>query len=164
MATLHKISPCLWFDSVAEDAAKFYVSIFSDASLGAITRYGPEGPELHGQAEGSVMSVAFHLEGHSFLALNGGLLLKFNQSGSLQVFCHTQEEINRLWDDLSEGGEPGPSGWLRDKFGLAWQVIPSHLGEMISDPDCTRADRVMKAMLRMKRLEISTLERAYNGL
>ena len=161
MPTLHKIAPCLWFESQAEEAAKFYVSVFANASLGTITHYGKEGFEVHGCPEGTVMSVAFHLEGHSFTALNAGSRFRFSEAASLQVFCSNQEEINRLWDNLGEGGEQGPGGWLKDKFGLSWQVVPSHFSEMISDPDCIRSSRVMRAMLKMKRLEISALERAY---
>ncbi len=164
MASLHNISPCLWYESEAEEAAKFYVSMFDDSSLGTITRYGKEGLEIHGRPEGAVMSVAFHLEGHAFTAFNGGAPFEVSKSISLQVFCNTQEEINRFWDNLGEGGEYGPSGWLKDKFGLSWQVVPSHLSEMIGDPDNTKSERVIKAMLGMKRLEIAALERAYNGL
>jgi predicted 3-demethylubiquinone-9 3-methyltransferase (glyoxalase superfamily) len=163
MTALSKIAPCLWFDSAAEDAAKHYVSIFPDSGIDRITRYGNEGFEVHHRPAGSVMTVAFHLAGQSFTALNGGPLFQFSEAISLQVFCDTQAEIDHYWRRLGEGGEEGPCGWLKDRFGLSWQVVPSVMEAMMSDPDSRRSERVMKAFLGMKKLDLAAIERAFSG-
>ena len=133
MIRLAKITPCLWFDSQAEDAAKLYVSIFPDSGIDAISRYGKEGFEVHGRPAGSVLTVGFHIAGQSFVALNGGPLFKFTEAVSFQIFCDTQAEIDHYWHKLCEGGEEGQCGWLKDRFGLSWQVVPSTLPAMMSD-------------------------------
>jgi predicted 3-demethylubiquinone-9 3-methyltransferase (glyoxalase superfamily) len=158
-----KISPCLWFDSQAEDAAKFYVSIFKNSKIGAISRYGKAGHEVHGRPEGSVMTVAFELEGQAFVALNGGPHFKFDEAVSFQVYCETQDEIDYFWNSLTEGGEEGPCGWLKDKFGLSWQVVPAALLDMMLDRDMEKSGRAMNAFLKMKKFDIATLQRAYDG-
>ncbi len=163
MATMNKIAPCLWFDSQAEEAAKFYVSIFEDSGIDAVSRYGKEGFEIHGRPEGSVLTVAFRLAGQTFTALNGGPYFKFNEAISLQVFCDTQAEVDHFWSRLTEGGEEGVCGWLKDRFGLSWQIVPSVLPKMLLDPDGEKPQRVMKAYLQMKKFDIAALERAYKG-
>ncbi len=152
---IHKISTCLWFDNQAEEAAKFYISVFRDSKIDIISYYGKEGFEIHGRKEGSVMTVSFTIDGRPFTALNGGPLFKFNESVSFQVFCNTQDEINYFWDRLTEGGEEGQCGWLKDKYGLSWQVIPDSLSELMSDP--VRAERVTKVFMQMKKLDIRKL-------
>lgn len=157
---MNKISPFLWFDTQAEDAAKFYTSIFKDSRITGTTHYGEGSP---GPA-GTVMTVNFELEGQSFIALNGGPQFKFSEAFSLSVDCKSQKEVDHYWDKLTaDGGEPGPCGWLKDKFGLSWQINPSRLGELLSDPDKQKASRVMKAMLQMKKIDIAELERAAEG-
>jgi predicted 3-demethylubiquinone-9 3-methyltransferase (glyoxalase superfamily) len=155
------ITPCLWFDNEAEEAAKFYVSIFEDSGIGTISRYGKEGHEIHGRQEGTVMTVAFRLRGQEFTALNGGPPFKFNEAISFQIPCETQAEIDRFTAKLTDGGEQGPCGWVKDRFGLSWQIFPTALVEMLQDKDRTRAGRVMEAMLQMKKIEIAGLKRAY---
>ena len=157
------IMPCLWFDTQAEAAADHYVSIFPKSKLGKITRYGKEGKEIHGKPAGSVLTVEFEIEGVKFLALNGGPQFKFDEAVSFQVLCETQADIDYFWSKLAEGGEEGPCGWLKDKFGLSWQVVPTVLPEMLQDPNAGRADRAMKAMLQMRKLDIAALQRAQNG-
>jgi predicted 3-demethylubiquinone-9 3-methyltransferase (glyoxalase superfamily) len=157
---MQKISPCLWFDHQAEEAASFYVSIFRDSGIDAVSRYGKEGFEVHGRPAGSVMTVAFHLAGLSFTALNGGPQFSFSEAISLQVACETQAEVDHFWSRLSEGGEEGPCGWLKDKFGLSWQIVPSVLPELLTDPDAEKRERVTRAFMQMKKLDIATLERA----
>jgi predicted 3-demethylubiquinone-9 3-methyltransferase (glyoxalase superfamily) len=159
------IVPCLWFDKDAEAAAKFYCLIFKNAKLGAVTRYGKEGHEIHGMPEGSVQAVEFSLDGSNFLALNGGPLFKFTEAVSFQVLCDTQEEVDYYWEKLSAGGDPKAQqcGWLKDKFGLSWQVVPKVLGRLLGDKDPARAGRTMNAMLQMKKLDIAALQRAYAG-
>jgi predicted 3-demethylubiquinone-9 3-methyltransferase (glyoxalase superfamily) len=157
------IMPCLWFDTQAEVAANHYVSIFPKSKLGKITRYGKEGKEIHGKPAGSVLTVEFEIEGVKFLALNGGPQFKFDEAVSFQVLCETQADIDYFWSKLAEGGEEGPCGWLKDKFGLSWQVVPTVLPEMLQDPNAGRADRAMKAMLQMRKLDIAALQRAQNG-
>jgi len=157
------IMPCLWFDTQAEAAADHYVSIFPKSKLGKITRYGKEGKEIHGKPAGSVLTVEFEIEGVKFLALNGGPQFKFDEAVSFQVLCETQVDIDYFWSKLAEGGEEGPCGWLKDKFGLSWQVVPTVLPEMLQDPNAGRADRAMKAMLQMRKLDIAALQRAQNG-
>jgi predicted 3-demethylubiquinone-9 3-methyltransferase (glyoxalase superfamily) len=157
------ITPCLWFDSEAEDAARFYVSIFRNSAIGTISRYGKEGFEIHGKPEGSVMTVAFTLDGQPFTALNGGPIFKLNEAISLQVPCESQEEIDYFWSRLSEGGEEGPCGWLKDRYGVSWQVVPTVLPEMLTDPDSAKSQRVTKAFLQMKKFDVAALQRAYAG-
>jgi predicted 3-demethylubiquinone-9 3-methyltransferase (glyoxalase superfamily) len=160
------INPFLWFDDQAEDAAKRYVSIFSslgssDSQVTDVTRYGAAGAEAAGRPEGSVMTVAFRLDGQDFVALNGGPQFQFTEAISLMVNCETQEELDQLWERLSEGGEQGPCGWLKDRYGLSWQIVPTALGQMLQDEDSKRAERVMAAMLQMKKVDIQTLQQAY---
>ncbi len=152
------ITPCLWFDNQAEAAANFYVSVFKNSHIDEIVRYGKEGFEQHGQKQGTVMTVSFQLNGQPFLALNGGPVFKFNEAVSFQVFCDTQEEIDYYWHALSEGGEEGPCGWLKDKFGLSWQIVPAILAELMSDQ--ARAERVTRAFMQMKKMDIEKLLQA----
>ena len=164
MATIkQKISPCLWFDTQAEDAAKFYTSLFKNSAIKQISRYGKAGQEVHGKEPGSVMVVAFEIEGLTFTALNGGPEFKFTEAISLYVNCKSQEEVDYFWDKLSEGGEKSRCGWLKDKFGLSWQIVPEVLGELMSDEDDEKSDRVMQAMLQMTKLDIAGLKKAYEG-
>ena len=154
-----KISPFLWFDSQAEEAANFYVSIFENSEILTTTRYGEAGPG----PKGSVMTVVFQLDGAEFIALNGGPHFKFTEAISFSVDCKNQKEVDDYWRKLSEGGEQGPCGWLKDRYGLSWQINPTVLGEMLSDPDPEKSKRVMQAMLRMKKIDIAALKRAYEG-
>lgn len=154
------ILPCLWFDTEAEAAANHYVSIFQNSKLGKVSRYGSEGKEVHGKEAGSVMTVEFEIEGKPFLALNGGPHFKFNEAVSFQVICETQAEIDYFWSRLAEGGEEGPCGWLKDRFGLSWQVVPAALPELLKSSDGARAGRVMNAMLKMRKLDIAALRQA----
>lgn len=161
---LQRITPNLWFDRQAEDAAKFYTSIFKNSSIGKVSRYGKEGFEQHGMPEGTVMVIEFELEGQKFTGLNGGPHFKFTEAISFIVNCETQEEVDHYWNKLSEGGDPNAQmcGWLKDKFGVSWQIIPFALSKLMSDPDREKAGRVMNAMLKMKKIEIEALEDAYN--
>ncbi len=156
MATLSKVTPCLWFDTEGEEAATFYTSIFENSRISKVTRYGSAGP----RPSGMVMTVNFELDGQEFMALNGGPEFTFNEAVSFQVNCESQEEVDELWARLSDGGEEGPCGWLKDKYGLSWQVIPNVLDELIGDPDPERSQRAMKAMLGMRKIEIAELQRA----
>ena len=160
---MQKISPCLWFDDQGEEAAKFYTSIFKDSKIGDVTRYGKEGYEIHGREEGTVMTVEFEIEGQKFLALNGGPIFKFNEAISFQVYCETQEEVDYYWEKLSEGGDEKAQqcGWLKDKYGVSWQIVPIILIKMLKDKDSEKSQKVMKAMLQMHKLDISTLKKAY---
>ena len=160
---MQKISPCLWFDDQGEEAAKFYTSIFKDSKIGDVTRYGKEGYEIHGREEGTVMTVEFEIEGQKFLALNGGPIFKFNEAISFQVYCETQEEVDYYWEKLSEGGDEKAQqcGWLKDKYGVSWQIVPTILIKMLKDNDSEKSQRVMKAMLQMHKLDISILKKAY---
>jgi predicted 3-demethylubiquinone-9 3-methyltransferase (glyoxalase superfamily) len=160
---MQKISPCLWFDDQGEEAAKFYTSIFKDSKMGDVTRYGKEGYEIHGREEGTVMTVEFEIEGQKFLALNGGPIFKFNEAISFQVYCETQEEVDYYWEKLSEGGDEKAQqcGWLKDKYGVSWQIVPTILIKMLKDKDSEKSQRVMKAMLQMHKLDISILKKAY---
>jgi len=160
---MQKISPCLWFDDQGEEAAKFYTSIFKDSKIGDVTRYGKEGYEIHGREEGTVMTVEFEIEGQKFLALNGGPIFKFNEAISFQVYCETQEELDNYWEKLSEGGDEKAQqcGWLKDKYGVSWQIVPTILIKMLKDKDSEKSQRVMKAMLQMHKLDISILKKAY---
>ena len=160
---MQKISPCLWFDDNAEDAVKFYVSIFKNSKVGNVTRYGKEGYEIHKKKEGSVMTIDFEIEGQKFLALNGGPIFKFNEAISFQIYCDTQEEIDYYWEKLTEGGDKNAQvcGWLKDKFGVSWQVVPIAMIKMLQDKDSKKTERVMKAMLQMQKLDIDALTKAY---
>ncbi|MEW5709476.1 MAG: VOC family protein [Pseudomonadota bacterium] len=160
---MQRITPCLWFDNEAEEAARFYTSIFRNSRIGRISRYGKEGHEIHGRPEGSVMTVEFEIDGHGFIALNGGPVFKFNEAISFQVHCETQEEVDYLWEKLSEDGDPSAQqcGWLKDKYGVSWQIVPTALIEMLLDKDVRRTERIMKAMLQMKKIEIAKLKQAY---
>ncbi|SCY08303.1 Glyoxalase superfamily enzyme, possibly 3-demethylubiquinone-9 3-methyltransferase [Nitrosospira sp. Nl5] len=157
---MQKITPFLWFDSNAEEAMNFYVSIFKNSRVGNLTRYGDAGPG----PKGTVMSAAFQLDGQDFIALNGGPHFTFSPAISFFVNCETQQEVDELWEKLSAGGEKHQCGWLRDKYGLSWQIIPSALGEMLQDKDAAKAQRVMEAMLKMNKIEIKTLRQAYEQL
>ncbi|MBI4725515.1 MAG: VOC family protein [Rhodomicrobium sp.] len=165
MPKLQTITPCLWFDNQAEEAAKFYVSIFENSEIGAITRYGKEGFEVHGRPEGSALTVTFRLGEQEFTALNGGPHFKFNEAISFAVRCETQDEIDRYWEKLSEGGEEKAQqcGWLKDKYGVSWQIVPAALSGMIGDADAAKSGRVMNALLQMKKLDLASLKRAYDG-
>ena len=160
---MQKISPCLWFDDKAEEAAKFYTSIFKESKIGDVMRYGKEGYEIHGREEGTVMTVEFEIEGQKFLGLNGGPIFKFNEAISFQVYCETQEEVDYYWEKLSEGGDEKAQqcGWLKDKYGVSWQIVPIILIKMLKDKDSEKSQKVMKTMLQMHKLDISTLKKAY---
>ncbi len=160
---MQKITPFLWFDGQAEEAAKYYVSIFKNSKIGTISRYGQEGHEIHKQPAGRVMAVDFELDGQGFTALNGGPLFKFNESVSFQVHCDTQEQVDYYWNALSAGGDPKSQqcGWLKDKYGLSWQVVPTILPKLLTDKDTKKSERVMKALLQMKKFDIAALTRAY---
>jgi predicted 3-demethylubiquinone-9 3-methyltransferase (glyoxalase superfamily) len=153
---MQKVTPCLWFDTEGEDAARFYTSVFPNSKINHVSYYGSAGP----RPEGTVMTVDFELDGQSFVALNGGPEFTFSEAISFQVSCETQEEVDRYWETLSDGGEQGPCGWLKDRFGLSWQIVPTALERLISDPDREKAQRVMAAMLKMRKIEIDELERA----
>lgn len=156
------ITPCLWFDNNAEEAAIFYVSVFKNSRIGKIARYGEAGHEIHGRKAGTVMTIEFEINGQPFTALNGGPHFKFNEAISLQVFCDTQDEIDYYWEKLSEGGDEKAQqcGWLKDKFGVSWQIAPSMIDEMMSSRDTRVSDRVMNALLKMKKLDIEELKQA----
>jgi len=156
---MRKITPFLWFDGKAEEAANFYTAIFKNSKIGSVSRYGEGGPG----PKGSVMVVTFQLEGQEFMALNGGPLFTFTPAISFLVNCETQEEVDQLWEKLSEGGQKDRCGWLKDKYGVSWQIIPTALGKMMSDPDRAKSSRVMKAMLQMDKIDINTLKQAYAG-
>jgi predicted 3-demethylubiquinone-9 3-methyltransferase (glyoxalase superfamily) len=153
---MQKITPCLWFDTEGEKAAQFYTSLFPNSRIVDVIRYGSAGP----RPEGTVMTVSFELDGQRFIALNGGPDFRFNEAISLEVDCEGQEEVDKYWIALTEGGEEGPCGWLKDKYGVSWQIVPRVLTDLISDPDQAKAQRVMAAMLKMKKIEIDELERA----
>ena len=157
---MHKITPFLWFDDKAEEAMNFYVSIFKNSKVGSVTRYGDAGPG----PKGTVMSATFQLDGQDFFALNGGPLFKFTEAISFFVNCETQEEVDELWEKLTAGGgSPQRCGWLKDKYGLSWQVIPKALGEMLGDKDPQKSQRVMQAMLQMNKIDIQRLKEAYGA-
>jgi predicted 3-demethylubiquinone-9 3-methyltransferase (glyoxalase superfamily) len=159
---MQKINPCLWFDDKAEEAAKFYVSIFKNSKLGNITRYGEAGAEVSGRPKGSVMTATFEIEGQEFVALNGGPHFKFSEAISFMVKCETQKEIDEMWEKLSQGGEEGQCGWLKDKYGLSWQIVSPVWDEMLRDKDVKKSERVMKAILQMSKPDIKTLKQAYD--
>ena len=158
---MQKITPFLWFDDKAEEAVSFYTSIFKNSKIGKIARYGDAGAQVSGRPKGTVMTMAFQLEGQEFVALNGGPQFKFTEAISFVVNCQTQEEVDKYWNKLSAGGQEVQCGWLKDKYGLSWQIVPTILGEMLSDPDPKKAERVMKAMLQMKKIDIKGLKQAY---
>jgi predicted 3-demethylubiquinone-9 3-methyltransferase (glyoxalase superfamily) len=162
---MQKITSCLWFDDNAEEAAKFYTAVFKGSKIGDVTRYGKAGYEIHGKEPGTVMTIEFEIEGQKFLALNGGPVFKFNEAISFQVHCETQEEVDYYWKKLSEGGDKKAQvcGWLKDKFGLSWQIVPTILPKLLKDRDVQKSQRVMKAMLQMHKLDIQTLEKAYQN-
>lgn len=158
-----RITPFLWFDSEAEAAAGFYVSVFANSRITHVSRYGEAGHDVHGKEAGSVMTVAFELDGQAFIALNGGPQIKFNEAISFQVLCETQDEIDHYWGKLTQGGSEGPCGWLKDKYGVSWQVVPSTLPQMMSDADAAGKERVMNALLHMKKFDLAALQRAHSG-
>jgi predicted 3-demethylubiquinone-9 3-methyltransferase (glyoxalase superfamily) len=165
MQVVQKISPCLWFDDQAEEAARFYTGIFPNSKIVNVSRYGEAGREIHGKAPGTVMTVGFVLDGQAFTALNGGPIFKFNEAISFQVSCENQAEVDHYWDKLSQGGDPQAQqcGWLKDKYGVSWQVVPRVLPEMLTDPNPEKSQRVMTALLQMKKLDFEKLKRAYAG-
>lgn len=158
-----KITPCLWFDTQAEPAAELYCSIFPNSKITAISRFPDTGQETHKKPAGSVMTVAFALDGQPFIALNGGPQFKFDEAVSFQIMCETQAEIDHYWDRLSDGGQEGACGWLKDKFGLSWQVVPRALPQMMTAADRDRSARVMNAFMQMKKFDIAVLQRVYDG-
>ena len=165
MATIQRIVPCLWFDNQAEQAVAFYTSIFKNSKIVKTSRYGEAGKEIHRRPPGSVMTIAFELDGQAFTALNGGPVFKFNEAVSLQVNCQNQDEVDYFWEKLGAGGDEKARqcGWLKDKFGLSWQIVPTILADLVSDPNSEKSQRAMKAMLQMKKLDIAELKRAYDG-
>lgn len=162
MVSLRKITPCLWFDTQAEEAAKFYCSIFKNSKITEVSRYPEAGQDAHGKPAGSVMVAVFELDGQPFTALNGGPQFKFDEAVSFQVACESQAEIDYYWNKLTEGGQEGPCGWLKHKFG-SWQVFPSAALKMLADPDRAKAARVMNAFMKMKKFDLAAIERAYAG-
>ncbi|HML93627.1 VOC family protein [Methyloceanibacter sp.] len=158
-----KITPCLWFDSEAEEAAKFYCTVFDNSRITYVSHYGEEGRDIHGKPAGSVMAVMFELDGQKFSALNGGPRVKFDDAISLQIECADQNEVDYYWAKLTAGGEERPCGWLKDKFGLSWQVVPAVLYEMLTDKDHAASQRVMHAFMQMTKYDIAVLERAFEG-
>ena len=162
---IQRISPCLWFDDAAEEAADFYVSIFENSRITTISRYGEAGHEVHGRPAGSVMTVEFELDGYRFTALNGGPLFKFNEAVSFQVDCESQDDVDYYWGRLTEGGDPTAQqcGWLKDKYGVSWQIVPSVLVRMMLDQDPEKSGRVMQTMLQTKKLDMAALQRAHEG-
>lgn len=159
---MQKIVPCLWFDDQAEEAVNLYVSLFKNSKILNVSRYDEASAQASGKPAGSVLTVSFMLNGQEFMALNGGPEFKFTEAVSFVVNCETQEEVDRLWDKLTaDGGEESQCGWLKDKFGLSWQIVPTALGELLSDPDPIKAGRVMQAMLQMKKIDVAKLRQAY---
>ncbi len=165
MATLQKIIPCLWFNDQAEEAVNLYTSLIKNSKIGKIMRYDKASAEVSGQPEGSILTIDFELDGQQFSALNGGPLFKFTEAVSFMIMCDTQEEIDMLWNKLGEGGDPTAQqcGWLKDKFGLSWQIVPTVLQTLLTDSDPAKAQRTMKAMLEMKKLDIAQLQKAHDG-
>ena len=160
---MQKITPCLWFDSNAEEAVNFYTSIFKNSKIGNVSRYGEAGHEIHGKTAGTVMTIEFELNGQAFTALNGGPVFKFNEAISFQVSCESQEEVDCYWGKLSEGGDKKAQrcGWLKDKFSVSWQIVPTALGKMLQDKDAKKSESVMKALLQMTKIDIERLKQAY---
>lgn len=160
---MQKITPCLWFDDNAEEAVNFYTSLFKNSKIASIARYGEAGSVAAGRPKGSVMTIIFQLDGQEFMALNGGPHFKFTPAISLMVNCKTQAEVDDYWNKLSEGGATQQCGWLTDKYGVSWQIVPTALGEMIQDSDAGKSESVMKAMLQMEKIDIATLQEACEG-
>jgi predicted 3-demethylubiquinone-9 3-methyltransferase (glyoxalase superfamily) len=160
---MQKITPCLWFEDAAEEAARFYVSIFTRSKLGAIAYYGEAGAKVSGRPKGSVMTVTFEIEGQEFVALNGGPMFTFTEAVSFMVKCSSQAEIDEMWSKLSEGGEEGPCGWLKDKYGLSWQIVVPEWDEMLRDKDTEKSERVMSAILQMSKPDLRRVQQAYEG-
>jgi predicted 3-demethylubiquinone-9 3-methyltransferase (glyoxalase superfamily) len=158
-----QITPCLWFDRNAEEAVNFYITVFRNSKILHVVRYGKAGQEIHGGRLGAVLAIDFELDGQKFSCLNGGPLFKFSEAISFQIPCETQEEVDYYWSALTKGGNESDCGWLKDKFGLSWQVFPARLLEMLRDPDREKADRAMSAMLKMSKIDLATIERAYAG-
>ena len=160
---MQRISPCLWFDNNAEEAVQFYVSIFKNSKIGNVTHYGKEGYDIHKKKEGTVMTIDFEIEGQKFLALNGGPIFRFNEAISFQIYCETQDEVDYYWNKLTEGGDKNAQvcGWLKDKFGVSWQVVPNVLVKMLQDKDSKKTENVMRVMLQMQKLDINVLTKAY---
>lgn len=158
---IRRIAPCLWFDSQAEEAAQFYIRVFKDSKINIISRYPEAGQEIHGRVPGSVMTVEFELDGQPFTALNGGPQFTFNEAVSFQVICDSQEEIDYYWDRLTAGGAEQPCGWLKDRFGVSWQVVPAKMYEVMANPDPAGMNRLSEAMFKMTKLDVGTLMRAY---
>jgi predicted 3-demethylubiquinone-9 3-methyltransferase (glyoxalase superfamily) len=158
-----KITPCLWFDTEAEEAARFYVSVFPGAKLGSISRFAKGGQEVHGKAAGSVMTAEFEIEGQKFVCLNGGPQFKFTEAVSFQIHCKDQDEVDYYWSRLTEGGKDVACGWLKDKFGLSWQVVPAQLLDFLSSGDAIRSERVTRAFMKMKKFDIKKLRQAFEG-
>jgi predicted 3-demethylubiquinone-9 3-methyltransferase (glyoxalase superfamily) len=165
MATLQRITPCLWFADEAEEAARFYTGIFPNSRITMISRFSDVGTEIHHRPPGSVMVAAFELDGHTFTALNGGPMFTFNEAISLQVNCKSQEEIDHYWEKLGEGGDPKAQqcGWLKDRYGVSWQIVPDFLEELFVDAESAGTKRAMAAMLQMKKIDIAEIRRAYDG-
>ena len=165
MAVTSRIAPCLWFDTQAEEAARYYAGIFKNSRINQTTRYSDAGQDVHHKPAGSVLTVEFELDGTKFTALNGGPDFKFNEAISLQIFCETQEEIDYYWNRLTPGGDPAAQvcGWLKDRYGVSWQVVPNIMAELIADENSPGAKRAMEAMMKMKKLDIEELRRAYDG-
>ncbi len=165
MSEFKRFTPCLWFDHQAEEAAAFYVSIFPNSKIGKVTRYGEAGYEVHQRPAGSAMTVEFELDGLGFMGLNGGPVFQFNEAISFVINCLTQAEVDHYWEKLSEGGDEKAQqcGWLKDKYGVSWQVVPTLLAEMLSDPRSDRVERMTEVMLRMKKLDIAKLRQAFEG-
>ncbi len=162
MSDIQKISTCLWFEFQAEDAANFYIGIFKNSRIGRISRYGTEGQDIHKRPPGSVMTIEFELDGRPFLGLNGGPVFQFNEAISMVIICDTQDEIDYYWNRLSEGGDPNAQqcGWLKDKFGLSWQIVPNMMADLFTGPETEKSKKVMRAMFGMKKLDIAALEAA----
>ncbi len=158
-----QITPCLWFDRNAEEAVNFYITVFKNSKITHVVRYGNAGQEIHGGTPGAVLAIDFELDGQKFSCLNGGPLFKFSEAVSFQVPCETQEEIDYYWSALTKGGSESDCGWLKDKFGLSWQVFPGILLDMLRDPDRAKADRAMSAMLTMKKIDVAAIDRAFAG-
>jgi predicted 3-demethylubiquinone-9 3-methyltransferase (glyoxalase superfamily) len=158
---MQNITPCLWFDHQAEAAAKFYVSIFKNSKILNVARYGEAGAEVSGKRKGTVMTVNFRLDGQEFMALNGGPIFKFTEAISFIVHCKTQKEVDRFWKKLSRGGRPGQCGWLKDRYGLSWQIVPDGLGKLLQGKDPKRSERMMRALFKMKKIDINALKKAY---
>jgi len=165
MQSIQRITPCLWFDDQAEEAVAFYTGVFRQSRIVKVSRYGEAGQEIHGKPAGSVMTIAFELDGQAFTALNGGPAFTFNEAISFQVNCKTQEEVDHYWEKLSEGGdeEVQQCGWLKDKYGVSWQIVPGVLIDMLADADSEKSQRAMTAMLAMKKIDIDELQRAFAG-